>query len=131
MTPSWNTLHVSLNRKYNDQTEACVRSFDFRETKYIAIAAIPMRSRVSLLDLYLPLWCNHRSISDYKDDGTNILLDANENAYGPGLDLSGDSHLSNGVVDSHPPSSKLQVDFLGLNRYPDPYESLLIGCCNC
>ncbi|CAK44094.1 uncharacterized protein An01g11930 [Aspergillus niger] len=35
---------------------------------------------------------------DYKDDGTNVLLDANENAYGP------------------------EIDFLGLNRYPDPHQ---------
>jgi len=55
---------------------------------------------------------------DYKDDGHNILLDANENAYGPGLALD-----SNGI---HPPSNsplvKPQVDFLGLNRYPDPHQ---------
>ncbi|RKU42163.1 histidinol-phosphate transaminase [Coniochaeta pulveracea] len=49
---------------------------------------------------------------DYKDDGTNILLDANENAYGPSL---------------HKPSSNSNdgpiVDFLGLHRYPDPYQT--------
>lgn len=49
--------------------------------------------------------------SDYKDDGTNILLDANENAYGPGLDLNGESALT----------SSIDVDLLGLHRYPDPY----------
>jgi len=54
--------------------------------------------------------------SDYKDDGTNILLDANENAYGPGLALneSGklpDATTTNGAID---------IDLLGLNRYPDP-----------
>ncbi|KAL8659775.1 MAG: hypothetical protein Q9226_000271, partial [Calogaya cf. arnoldii] len=46
---------------------------------------------------------------DYKDDGTNILLDANENAYGPSLDVQG-NRLNN----------ELEVDLLGLNRYPDP-----------
>jgi histidinol-phosphate aminotransferase len=46
--------------------------------------------------------------SDYKDDGTNILLDANENAYGPGL-----------VIDANSPS---EIDLLGLNRYPDPHQ---------
>lgn len=60
--------------------------------------------------------------SDYKDDGTNILLDANENAYGPGLALNGDGKLpganANGTSDS---SSAIDVDLLGLNRYPDPY----------
>ncbi|KAL8948956.1 MAG: hypothetical protein Q9222_004893 [Ikaeria aurantiellina] len=41
---------------------------------------------------------------DYKDDGTNILLDANENAYGPSLVLQKSSG----------------IDLFGLNRYPDP-----------
>ncbi|KAF2739807.1 histidinol-phosphate aminotransferase [Polyplosphaeria fusca] len=48
---------------------------------------------------------------DYKDDGTNILLDANENAYGPGLAL-GDG----------PPTPAIGVDLLGLHRYPDPHQ---------
>lgn len=62
--------------------------------------------------------------SDYKDDGTNILLDANENAYGPGLALNGEGKLPganvNGTSDS---SSAIDVDLLGLNRYPDPYAN--------
>ncbi|PQE14089.1 histidinol-phosphate aminotransferase protein [Rutstroemia sp. NJR-2017a BVV2] len=45
---------------------------------------------------------------DYKDDGTNILLDANENAYGPSLPSSTTSNPS--------------LNFLGLNRYPDPHQ---------
>ncbi|RMD43183.1 hypothetical protein DV735_g1941, partial [Chaetothyriales sp. CBS 134920] len=52
---------------------------------------------------------------DYKDDGRNVLLDANENAYGPGLALDGNGSLP--ALDSDP-----QVDFLGLNRYPDPHQ---------
>ena len=52
--------------------------------------------------------------SDYKDDGTNILLDANENAYGPGLALSRDGKLANGDA------AQVEIDLLGLNRYPDP-----------
>ncbi|KAI6783399.1 putative histidinol-phosphate aminotransferase protein [Emericellopsis cladophorae] len=44
---------------------------------------------------------------DYKDDGTNILLDANENAYGPSLPTSSSSSL---------------VSLAGLNRYPDPHQ---------
>ncbi|KAF2830887.1 histidinol-phosphate aminotransferase [Ophiobolus disseminans] len=60
---------------------------------------------------------------DYKDDGTNILLDANENAYGPGLALNGDGKLSgangNGRSDS---ASSIHVNLLGLNRYPDPHQ---------
>jgi len=54
--------------------------------------------------------------SDYKDDGTNILLDANENAYGPGLALNSNGTLSNGDTE--------EIDLLGLNRYPDPYVPL-------
>lgn len=55
--------------------------------------------------------------SDYKDDGTNILLDANENSYGPGLDLNHAAKKSKEVT----AESELGIDFLGLNRYPDPY----------
>ncbi|KAF9870331.1 histidinol-phosphate aminotransferase [Colletotrichum karsti] len=46
---------------------------------------------------------------DYKDDGTNVLLDANENAYGPSLEPSFEA-------------GNLGIDFLGLNRYPDPHQ---------
>ncbi|KAK3110338.1 histidinol-phosphate transaminase, partial [Teratosphaeriaceae sp. CCFEE 6253] len=55
---------------------------------------------------------------DYKDDGTNILLDANENAYGPGLALSPDGQLSNGETKG----SDVTIDLLGLHRYPDPHQ---------
>ncbi|KAK4569402.1 histidinol-phosphate transaminase [Recurvomyces mirabilis] len=57
---------------------------------------------------------------DYKDDGTNILLDANENAYGPGLALSQDGKLVNGAN-----KSDISIDLLGLNRYPDPHQNEL------
>lgn len=46
---------------------------------------------------------------DYKDDGRNILLDANENAYGPGL------KLTNAAVNGH--TDEKTAD---LHRYPDP-----------
>ncbi|KAK2007777.1 histidinol-phosphate aminotransferase [Colletotrichum eremochloae] len=46
---------------------------------------------------------------DYKDDGTNVLLDANENAYGPSLQPNFEA-------------GNLGIDFLGLNRYPDPHQ---------
>lgn len=52
--------------------------------------------------------------SDYKDDGTNILLDANENAYGPSLPPQSAASSSN----TNDPS----IDFLGLHRYPDPHQ---------
>lgn len=55
--------------------------------------------------------------SDYKDDGTNILLDANENAYGPGLDLQ-----SNGTSVNGHHKANTDIDFLGLHRYPDPHQ---------
>jgi histidinol-phosphate aminotransferase len=54
--------------------------------------------------------------SDYKDDGTNVLLDANENAYGPGLALGSNGKLANGGA------SDIEIDLLGLNRYPDPHQ---------
>lgn len=52
---------------------------------------------------------------DYKDDGTNILLDANENAYGPSLSSDVAEKAANGV----------EVDLLGLHRYPDPHQEPL------
>ena len=56
--------------------------------------------------------------SDYKDDGTNVLLDANENAYGPGLDFDGaNGTLSNATADGAVTASVLR----GLHRYPDPH----------
>lgn len=61
---------------------------------------------------------------DYKDDGQNVLLDANENAHGPALSL----HLR-GLLD---PATKVkdgrpQLDLMGLNRYPDPHQVELKG----
>ncbi|KAF4621641.1 hypothetical protein G7Y89_g14508 [Cudoniella acicularis] len=52
---------------------------------------------------------------DYKDDGTNILLDANENAYGPSLSI-------NGTLLAPKSSNNPSIDFLGLHRYPDPHQ---------
>ncbi|KAI1258879.1 histidinol-phosphate aminotransferase [Xylariaceae sp. FL1019] len=49
---------------------------------------------------------------DYKDDGSNVLLDANENAYGPSLTASTAKDGSSGP----------EIDFLGLHRYPDPHQ---------
>ncbi|KAF2874604.1 histidinol phosphate aminotransferase [Massariosphaeria phaeospora] len=60
---------------------------------------------------------------DYKDDGTNILLDANENAYGPGLALDDGGKLRGTTTDgSSGSASAIDVDLLGLNRYPDPHQ---------
>ncbi|KAJ5715801.1 uncharacterized protein N7483_012982 [Penicillium malachiteum] len=54
---------------------------------------------------------------DYKDDGTNVLLDANENAYGPGLALN-----DQGALKASQSGNVPEIDFLGLNRYPDPHQ---------
>lgn len=51
---------------------------------------------------------------DYKDDGTNILLDANENAYGPSINSAAAQSLQKG--------NETQLDLLGLHRYPDPHQ---------
>ena len=72
-----------------------------------------------------------RRYSDYKDNGTNILLDANENAFGPSLTLDRNGSLANGCVNGptnamdhvHPIAKEPKIDLLGLNRYPDPYVS--------
>ncbi|GES59320.1 histidinol-phosphate aminotransferase [Aspergillus terreus] len=60
---------------------------------------------------------------DYKDDGTNVLLDANENAYGPGLALNTEGALQESAANGAPTgASKPDIDLLGLNRYPDPHQ---------
>ena len=52
---------------------------------------------------------------DYEDNGINILLDANENAYGPGLDMG------SAVVNGHN-NDLADLNVSGLNRYPDPHQ---------
>ncbi|EEH20156.1 histidinol-phosphate transaminase [Paracoccidioides brasiliensis Pb03] len=62
---------------------------------------------------------------DYKDDGTNVLLDANENAYGPGIVLTSEGKLQKGgepTTNDQNSSPAPDIDFLGLNRYPDPHQ---------
>ncbi|KAF4759775.1 hypothetical protein N7455_003218 [Penicillium solitum] len=59
---------------------------------------------------------------DYKDDGTNVLLDANENAFGPGLALNSEGALQPSPTGNATGASKPEIDFLGLNRYPDPHQ---------
>ncbi len=81
-----------------------------------------MRERVSLHEPLNPFeeWAAARVTganlhpSDYKDDGTNVLLDANENAYGPSI-------AANGPVATAGPGA--EIDFLGLHRYPDPHQA--------
>ena len=75
-------------------------------------------ARRNILDLQ-PYRCAR---DDYKDDGNNVLLDANENAYGPALKIDHDFRLNNGVPQDHIASDPAAIDFLGLNRYPDPHQ---------
>lgn len=56
--------------------------------------------------------------SDYKDDGTNVLLDANENAYGPSLPNAAVEEASSSATGTKGP----EIDLLGLHRYPDPHQ---------
>ncbi|KAK2810073.1 hypothetical protein FQN50_003267 [Emmonsiellopsis sp. PD_5] len=58
---------------------------------------------------------------DYKDDGTNVLLDANENAFGPSLALTPAGILQEATANGQ--NSGPEIDFLGLNRYPDPHQN--------
>ncbi|RKF64667.1 Histidinol-phosphate aminotransferase [Erysiphe neolycopersici] len=52
---------------------------------------------------------------DYKDDGRNILLDANENAYGPSI-------VTQELLGPLENPNKSPVNLAGLHRYPDPYQ---------
>ncbi|KHN95827.1 histidinol-phosphate aminotransferase [Metarhizium album ARSEF 1941] len=54
---------------------------------------------------------------DYKDDGSNVLLDANENAYGPSLDAAAAQRAGSPSLDG--------LDPLSLHRYPDPHQPQL------
>ncbi|KAM0484386.1 hypothetical protein ACHAPX_001809 [Trichoderma viride] len=58
---------------------------------------------------------------DYKDDGTNILLDANENAFGPSLDAASIAAYSSSSSSSNNTNGQ-GIDPLGLHRYPDPHQ---------
>lgn len=66
-----------------------------------------------------------RARVDHKDDRTNILLDANENAYGPALNLSTEGKLKYGAVNGYVDQRAGAIDLFGLNRYPDPHQNEL------
>ncbi|KAK0103200.1 histidinol-phosphate transaminase [Cadophora gregata] len=53
---------------------------------------------------------------DYKDDGSNILLDANENAFGPAIPLLNNPNAQDEKA------GNTQIDLYRLNRYPDPHQ---------
>ncbi|KAG6155573.1 hypothetical protein E4U37_001024 [Claviceps purpurea] len=70
---------------------------------------------------------------DYKDNGTNILLDANENAFGPAVlpcdmpsSTDAEYRPSTLSTSSSSPSAALSqdsgIDLRGLHRYPDPHQ---------
>lgn len=59
---------------------------------------------------------------DYKDDGHNILLDANENAFGPPITPSAAATLQQTKAAA---PAATQIDLLGLHRYPDPHQHAL------
>ncbi|KAL9623481.1 MAG: hypothetical protein Q9160_002161 [Pyrenula sp. 1 TL-2023] len=69
---------------------------------------------------------------DYPDDGAHLLLDANENAFGPSLSTSYVSQFSKNPTDRGEPvvldglhGGSAPIDLLGLHRYPDPHQEEL------
>ncbi|KAK4143358.1 histidinol-phosphate aminotransferase [Dichotomopilus funicola] len=70
---------------------------------------------------------------DYKDDGTNILLDANENAYGPPLQnktfpppsSTPQNGSTTGTATTPTPTPFPTLDLTTLHRYPDPHQEPL------
>lgn len=62
---------------------------------------------------------------DYKDDGHNVLLDANENAYGPPISPSAAASLLGGPAAATDGGPAANIDLLGLHRYPDPHQRAL------
>ncbi|KAJ2986516.1 hypothetical protein NUW58_g4987 [Xylaria curta] len=54
---------------------------------------------------------------DYKNDGTKVLLDANENCFGPSLSAA-DATAAAGA-------KAIGIDPFTLNRYPDPHQHAL------
>lgn len=92
------------------------QSSDLCKVQYSSIGTVPLCARVRLnQNLSIDRQTDtHTHYSDYKDDGTNILLDANENALGPPLTADAVSAVSKG--------SGVEIDFLGLHRYPDPHQ---------
>lgn len=59
---------------------------------------------------------------DYADDGHNVLLDANENAYGPPLSPAAAAALQPQVEGGGDGQAAPRLDLLGLHRYPDPHQ---------
>ncbi|EPE03137.1 histidinol-phosphate aminotransferase [Ophiostoma piceae UAMH 11346] len=72
---------------------------------------------------------------DYKDDGTNVLLDANENAYGPPFATNATTTTTDASSNGSSQAPKAATliseaesagfDLLGLHRYPDPHQAVL------
>lgn len=59
---------------------------------------------------------------DYADDGHNVLLDANENAYGPPIDADTAAAALQDAAAAGAGGDAPKIDLLGLHRYPDPHQ---------
>ena len=90
-----------------------------RSAEYLGPRTLSVRSGVSTPELIPvplpPASFTYKPPSDYKDDGVRVLLDANENAYGPSLDPD----VINAARQS---GSGPFIDLIGLHRYPDPHQ---------
>ena len=110
-------LQLATLHWYHGQYLFSFQSTDLCPAKYPQIAALSLCQRVGSYSN--PQLRSTEIKSDYKDDGKNILLDANENAYGPGLALNSSGSLEQAKNGKH---GQPELDFLGLNRYPDPHQ---------
>ena len=82
-----------------------------RAAQHPLTPAVSLRTRVRAPPNLLPHLLLLTPRSDYKDDGTNVLLDANENAYGPSVVTTPSSN-----------DAASGLDPLGFHRYPDPHQ---------
>ena len=112
-TPTFTCSETQPTWHPGSQHSICRHALDQTSLHWNHTAA---RASTTTLAIYIERLLIRRS--DYKDDGTNILLDANENAIGPGLALNKEGKLTNGASNTSGPS--IDIDLLGLNRYPDP-----------
>ncbi|RKK44801.1 Histidinol-phosphate aminotransferase [Fusarium oxysporum f. sp. narcissi] len=103
----------SVHQEISHQQNGPLQPRKLCQAKHLGPPAISLRARACCPSPTLKQRLTFRS--DYKDDGTNILLDANENAYGPSLSADVAGKTANGV----------EVDLLGLHRYPDPHQEPL------
>ncbi|KAM5518488.1 Histidinol-phosphate aminotransferase [Fusarium oxysporum f. sp. phaseoli] len=106
-------VDLQVHQEISHQQNGPLQPRKLCQAKHLGPPAISLRARACCPSPALKQRLTFRS--DYKDDGTNILLDANENAYGPSLSADVAGKTANGV----------EVDLLGLHRYPDPHQEPL------